>query len=368
MRDVLSSLREPRTSPQHPLHVAVLWQGMSGYFNACLRSLGATGQVSLRVAYRAPVNDAPFDEAGFSRFAHEYRWRDKPNRESLSALLGDERLDAVLVCSWNEANYRAFLPELGRQGTTRVLCMDNQWNGTPKQWLGRMTWRQYLRPYYDLVFLPGYRQLQFARRLGFKREHIMRGLYCADTPAFTMPPAWEGERQKTFLFVGRLVPEKGLAILARAYSDYRRSVDDPWPLLIAGAGPQARAFEGIPGVRLLGFLQPGLLPATMWGATALLCPSLFEPWGVVVHEATAAGLIVVCSEAVGAGVHLVQDGYNGFIVPKSETSDLAQAMTALTHAEHSRLESMSRGSILLSKQFSPERWAEYVLEMLAWRR
>ena len=364
------SADQPSATSERQLRVAVLWQAMSGYFDACLRSLVATGRVSVRVAYRARAQggDAPFDENEFAQFDREYRWHGRPEAGPLNALLDGESLDAVFVCSWNVPTYRAPLRELGRQGVTRVLCMDNQWNATPKQWLGRLTWRRYIRPYYDLAFLPGYRQLQFARRLGFQREHIMRGLYCANTPAFTMPPTWGGTRERSFLYVGRLVREKGLSILVRAYRDYRQSVDDPWPLLIAGTGPEAHLFDGVVGVRMLGFLQPQQLPEAMWRATVAICPSLFEPWGVVVHEATAAGLIVVCSEAVGAGVHLVQDGFNGFVVPTGDASDLTRAMTVLSDAPEERLDAMSRGSAVLSQQYSPERWAQYVLEMLAWRR
>ena len=358
--------KEPSPVLNRPLRIAVLWQRMTGYLNACLQALTATGRVSLRVAYSAPSSEAPYDESDYSWLARQYRWQGKPERERVSALLDEGGLDAVLVCSWNEPAYRARLPDLGRQGVKRILCMDNQWNSTPKQWLGRFTWRRYLRPYYDLAFVPGYRQVQFARRLGFQNEHIMRGLYSANTSAFTTPPEWGGQRDRSFLYVGRLVPQKGLSTLVQAYSDYRESVDDPWPLLVAGAGPGVHVFDGVPGVRMLGFLQPKSLPATMWSATVAICPSLFEPWGVVIHEATAAGLVVVCSEAVGAGVHLVQDGFNGFVVPTGDVPDLARAMAALTSASTERLAAMSHASVLLSKQFSPERWAQYVLDMLAW--
>lgn len=340
---------------------------MTGYLDACLRSLTATERVHLSVAYCAPSEEAPYQEGDFRPFRNQYRWRDKPDAESLGALVADETLDAVLVCSWSVPAYRALLPALGRRGVTRVLCMDNQWNATPKQWLGRLTWRQYLRPYYDVAFVAGHRQLQFARRLGFRREHIMQGLYSADTPAFTMPPGWDTKREKSFLYVGRLVRQKGLSTLVQAYRQYRESVEDPWPLLIAGTGPEAGAFDGVPGARMLGFLHAKELPKAMWSATVAICPSLFEPWGVVIHEAAAAGLAIVCSEAVGAGDQLVQDGFNGFVVPTGDAADLARAMTVLACASNDRLDAMSRGSVLLSKQLSPDRWAQYVLDMLAWR-
>jgi glycosyltransferase involved in cell wall biosynthesis len=358
----------PKVTPGGAVRVAVLWRRMTGYLNACLRSLDATGRVHLTVACQGPSDDAPYDEDDFSWLADRYQWKDRPESSSLKSLLGNQRIDAVLVCGWDIPAYRAILRDMGRKGTTRILCFDNQWHATAKQWLGRLTWRGYLRPFFDLAFVPGDRQVQFARMLGFRREHIMRALYCADTSAFTVPPEHMGERDRTFLFVGRLVPEKGIPALVEAYRDYRSRVDKPWPLLIAGTGPERHLFDGLPGVQMLGFLQPSEVPAVMWRATAAICPSLFEPWGVVIHEATAAGLVVLCSEAAGAGVHLVQDGFNGFVVPIGDALDLARAMTVVTKASDERLQAMSRASVLLSEQLSPERWAQYVLEMLAWKK
>src|ERR1022692_2251963 len=93
-----------------PLPIAVLWQRMTGYLDACLRSLAATNQVQLSVAFCAPANDAPYDETNFFAFRDQYRWHEKPNTEALGALLAGEALDAVLVCSWSVPAYRALLP------------------------------------------------------------------------------------------------------------------------------------------------------------------------------------------------------------------------------------------------------------------
>ena len=41
---------------------------------------------------------------------------------------------------------------------------------------------------------------------------------------------------------------------------------------------------------------------------AFVLPSRKEPWGVVVQEAAAARMPVICSDSVGAGDHLVRHG------------------------------------------------------------
>lgn len=348
--------------------VAVLWQSMSGYFDACLRALSTHNNTRITLAYRSPRPLAPFDDSKFGWLDLQYRWQQRPDVSRLRELLSMSRPEAVLVSSWHIGAYRALLRDLKGEGIPRVLCMDNQWLGTPKQWLGRMTWRQYIHPYYDFVFVPGDRQVRFARHLGFRDEHVMRGLYVADTDAFAISTPPPVPREKSFLFVGRLVPDKGIDVLASAYRLYRSSTPTPWPLRVCGAGPEAERLADLDGVEFLGFVQPRDLPTLMWRSSAALCPSRFEPWGVVVHEAAAAGMILVCSEAVGAGPHLCVEGYNGYVVPTDNATALARALSYITDASDARRAEMSAASVCLSKQLSPGKWARYVLEMLSRQR
>jgi glycosyltransferase involved in cell wall biosynthesis len=167
-----------------------------------------------------------------------------------------------------------------------------------------------------------------------------------------------------FLFVGRLTEIKGVSDLLEAYRLYRERNKQAWPLRIVGVGPLGDSVKLSPGVEHLGFVQPGDLPPIMWAATSLVLPSRFEPWGVVVHEATIAGLVPICSDRVGAAVHLVQDGYNGYVVPTKKPTDLALCMERVARKSESELESMRRASQLMSLQFTTDRWAHYVVDML----
>ncbi|PYQ65147.1 MAG: hypothetical protein DMF54_11950 [Acidobacteria bacterium] len=345
------------------MRIAVLWQSMSGYFNASLRALNDLPGVEVCLAHRSPSPDAPFDPTLFGWLNPQYAWDHHPSVPRLEALLKDFDPDAILVNSWHVSAYRAALKRL-RRPITRVLCMDNPWLGTPKQWLGRLTWRQYIRPLFDMAFVPGERQAAFASRLGFRNSHILRGLYCADTNAFTRTSDATSS-EKAFLFVGRLSTEKGMSTLIDAYARYRRASPSPWPLRIAGTGPLLRLANGSPGIEYLGFVQPVDMPQVMWAATSLVLPSRFEPWGVAVHEATIAGLIPICSVAVGAAVHLVQDGYNGYIVPVDNPGELASTMNSVSRRSTTEIEGMQRASRQMSLQLSSTRWARYLVDMLA---
>jgi glycosyltransferase involved in cell wall biosynthesis len=165
-----------------------------------------------------------------------------------------------------------------------------------------------------------------------------------------------------FLFVGMLASHKGVDQLVQAYEYYREGSIDPWPLVCCGTGPLGSHLEGRPGIRVEGFVQPDVLRHRLAEAGCLILPSRVDHWAIVVHEAAAAGLLILASEKVGAAVHLVQDNYNGYIVDSEDVKGLAERLSLVSSLSEARLDAMSRASNLLSKQYSPARWADTLLD------
>lgn len=101
------------------------------------------------------------------------------------------------------------------------------------------------------------------------------------------------------VFVGALIARKGLAIAIQAVRQLRTEGRDV-TLDVYGAGnPAAYPFDDV--VRYRGVIAFGKAGETMAGYDALVLPSLFDGWAVVVNEALQAGTPVCCSDAVGAG-------------------------------------------------------------------
>ena len=48
-------------------------------------------------------------------------------------------------------------------------------------------------------------------------------------------------------------------------------------------------------------------------ASCFLCPSIFEPWGLVVNEALSSGLPVIATKEVGATADLIIGKETGFV-------------------------------------------------------
>lgn len=343
------------------LRVAILWSELSGYADACFRALAAhPGCDGLFLSHFRADPMAPFDASAFAWLEQRAFYDELMASGTLIRTVEAFRPDVVLVTSWHIRGYRAALRALAGK-TVRVLCMDNQWLGTPKQRLGVAVSRWHVRPLYDRVFLPGERQAIFARRLGFPQSAIRYGLYACDPARFAPPPGTPpGEG---FVFVGRLIPEKGVDVLGAAYRAYRAAATDPWPLTVYGSGPLKDMLAGIEGVTLAGFVQPDALPAALHRAGAFVLPSLFEPWAVAIHEAAAAGLPLIVTAVCGASVHLVQDGLNGAVVGAGDVDGLARAFGRIAGLTPEARAGAGAMSLALAQQYTPARWAETVLAM-----
>jgi glycosyltransferase involved in cell wall biosynthesis len=133
------------------------------------------------------------------------------------------------------------------------------------------------------------------------------------------------------LYVGRLVPEKGVETLLAAWRTAGRDGD---VLCLAGEGPLHDRDAG-PGVVYAGHIERANLPLAYAAAHAVVLPSLdtpsfLEPWGLVCNEALHQGRPVVATSSVGAVAGgLVRDGDTGLVVPPGDPVRLGGAIRAL---------------------------------------
>lgn len=133
----------------------------------------------------------------------------------------------------------------------------------------------------------------------------------------------------TFLYVGRLAPEKRPEQVIDAFRLARDMMPkDSIRLIVAGTGPREAELKAVapPGVTFLGFLdRQNRLPDLYASCDAFVFASVTETLGLVVLEAMASGLPVVAAPAGGVGDHL-RDGENGLAFPAGSAYAMANAM------------------------------------------
>jgi starch synthase len=158
----------------------------------------------------------------------------------------------------------------------------------------------------------------------------------------------------TVIWVGRVTPQKGVGHLLEMASRLR---PDTQLVLLAGASDTA-AFGAEAGTRAgeLRETHPGLhwieamLPKRdvvqlLSHATVFVCPSVYEPFGLVNLEAMACGLPVVAT-AVGGIPEIVVEGVTGHLVPLSTGGAEEAVGAALAEAVQGLLDDPSRAAAM----------------------
>jgi glycosyltransferase involved in cell wall biosynthesis len=325
---------------------------------ACFRTLRSEYDVELLVVRIPPADNAPFDDRHFDWIDQLYD-RGSLSVEDMTRMLDSFSPDAVFMSGWFDQGYLSVARTMREQNVLVVAGSDEQWTGSWRQQGARLIAPWYLHSAIDVLWVAGERQRQFARRLGFRGAQCWEGVYACDWERFATRRS--GPLPRAFLFVGRYIRRKGIDLLVEAYATYRERVADPWPLLCAGSGEEEALLEKQEGIDNRGFIQPDALPGLMEAAGAFVLPSREEPWGVVVAEAAAAGLPLICSEACGSAVHLLRDRYNGYLVQSERADHLAYCMTMMSRASNEERSRMGARSHELSKQYTPAQWAKTLI-------
>jgi glycosyltransferase involved in cell wall biosynthesis len=161
----------------------------------------------------------------------------------------------------------------------------------------------------------------------------------------------------TFLYVGRLAPEKRTDQVVAAF----RLASGMLPrgvihLVMAGSGPREAELRASapPGVTFLGVLERQTrLPDLYANCDAFLFASVTETLGLVVLEAMASGLPVIATPAGGVADHL-RHAENGLTYPEGNVEAMARAMVSLA------------GDFALARRLA--RGARRTAERLSWDR
>ena len=158
------------------------------------------------------------------------------------------------------------------------------------------------------------------------------------------------------LFLGRVVQEKGLSVLAETFA----RLDGRVRPLIIGDGP-ARAWlqERLPRAIFAGFLTGEALGQAVASAEVMFNPSLTETFGNATLEAMASGLPIVAAPAPSTR-NLIQHGREGLVAEAHDAASYAAALLQLTEDTGLRAR-MGRAARETSKRFDWDASCDHVV-------
>ena len=144
--------------------------------------------------------------------------------------------------------------------------------------------------------------------------------------------------EKILLYVGRYDPKKGMDDLLHAIP---RLDPDCGVYFVGGEPTQAHLDwcreNGITNAHFIGFTKKDALAEYYRAADALVLPTWSDVWGLVVNEAMSFGLSVITTDQCVAGMELVRDGENGYVVPIRDREALATAINRLLSRDYRQM-------------------------------
>jgi glycosyltransferase involved in cell wall biosynthesis len=161
--------------------------------------------------------------------------------------------------------------------------------------------------------------------------HFCIPYHCDLSPFFAIHRRHEAGAPLTFFFCGQMIRRKGVDLLLLGFDRLIAKGIDAQLLLVGREADLPELLEivspvGRSRIRYEGFQAPERLHEYFATSDVFVLPSRHDGWGVVINQALAAGLPIITSDAVGAGLDLVESGINGIRVTSDDVDALYRAM------------------------------------------
>jgi glycosyltransferase involved in cell wall biosynthesis len=353
-----------------PVRCAILPPVPVPYREPLFARLAERGRITPRVIYLAggqPGWDMRPDwfssPGGYEREVLRSWQRRRPGRTPLMVARGLGGAlrrfgpDVVVSSEYGPATWRALA--WCRRSRRRLVVMSEltPWSDAMLSSL-QLRVHRVLAPRVDGFVVFSSQGVERLRLLGVDPARVEVSVQSADLEPFRAVAAARGgadrgSRPVRVLSVGRLVPDKNLALLIEAFAACGFSVGEA-ELELCGTGPQEGELRALAGrlgvpVRFRGYVAPEDLPAVYAEADAVALVSTYEPFGVTVREAAAAGLPVICSERAGAAGDVAVEGENALLVDPSDRAAVTEALRALVRDGSLRAR-LSAGSLAMTER------------------
>lgn len=305
-------------------------------------------------------------------------WR-IPYQPGVLARLRQVSPDVVVGDGFFQWTWKALLYRI-TSGRRLVVCYERTAHTEQyAQWY-RKAFRKSVLRYVDGMAVNGSLTREYVESLGFDTRYIIEGQMAADTDTLSARaqalPISKIEKirgsysrsraSRVFLTVSRLISLKGIDQLLAGWRAFKSSKNPDDVLLVIGEGVERERLEGqckamsISDVHFLGHVLYDDIHAYYAAADWFIIPSLVDNWSLVVPEAMACGLPILCSRYNGCWPELVHDNVNGWVFDPLVEQDIVRVLELAVNT--SRRREMSEASRDLAAKHSPAKAAEAIFD------
>ena len=345
---------------EEPKKILFLFTELSGYMLHCFKIAQQSGFEIHVIKY--PVNkEAPFEFKSENEI-YLYDRKQFDSKQDLLNIIRKISPQLLLVSGWIDDLYLKIVKE-NTLKCKKVLLLDTPWENKLKQKIWTNFFKFSYLKYFNSVWVPGEKQLQYARKLGFKEADIFQGLYTCNFDLFKkiFDKSFSKKKQifpKKFLYIGRYIDSKGIKELSKLFIEILDEYNLNWELWCVGTGEKWDDRIVHKNIKHFGFLQPKELKDVISQTGVFVLPSKFEPWGVVLHEMVASGMPILVSDQVGSIHTFLNNNVNGMSFSYFKKEDFKNKLLKFMHLSDQELLKMGEESVLLSKKKTPAKWVE----------
>jgi 1,2-diacylglycerol 3-alpha-glucosyltransferase len=283
--------------------------------------------------------------------------------------------DVVFLPGWSFDLCHKALKWTARHEVPAVVMSESKYDDESRYW-----WKEKLKSLlymrkFDGALVGGDAHANYVAKLGIPMNRIFRGYDAVDNAYFShsadearaQERKMRGQYTKMplrpyFMASFRLIPRKNALTLIAAFESYCvRMFAEAWDLVICGSGEQRdeiiefiHARKLSDKVHLVGFLPHHEVGHWYGLAQVFIHPALKEQWGLVINEACAAGLPVICSNTVGSAPDLVHQGVNGFLFDPTDVEEMTSCMVKIHEVGDETRRQMGQQSLRLVTACAPE--------------